>query len=79
MNMAFDAAGRLWITESREYPYPAPLDKKGRDAIKILSDFADDGRARKIVTFAEGLNIPIGLYPYQEGAIGFSIPQHLQL
>ncbi|MST01267.1 MAG: hypothetical protein EXS29_08165, partial [Pedosphaera sp.] len=23
MNMAFDAAGRLWITESREYPFAA--------------------------------------------------------
>ena len=74
MNMAFDGRGRLWITESREYPYPAPLNKKGRDAIKILSDFAEDGRARKIVTFAEELNIPIGLYPYQDGVIGFSIP-----
>src|SRR5215813_6433295 len=27
MNMAFDATGRLWVTTSREYPFPAPLDK----------------------------------------------------
>src|SRR5262245_19148418 len=27
MNMAFDARGRLWVTTSREYPFPAPLDK----------------------------------------------------
>jgi putative heme-binding domain-containing protein len=74
MNMAFDSKGRLWVSHSREYPYPAPLDNKGRDAIKILSDFGEDGRARKIVTFAEGLNIPIGLYPYRDGVIAFSIP-----
>src|SRR5882724_10673742 len=30
MNMAFDAAGRLWISQSREYPFPAPEDRKGR-------------------------------------------------
>src|SRR5690606_3833291 len=27
MNMAFDARGRLWISESTEYPYAAPLDR----------------------------------------------------
>src|SRR5213593_3919959 len=74
MNMAFDAQGRLWITQSREYPFPAPLDKPGRDMIKVLSGFDANGRARKISTFAEGLNIPIGLYPYKNGVIAFSIP-----
>jgi putative heme-binding domain-containing protein len=74
MNMAFDAEGRLWLTQSREYPYAAPLDKPGRDKIKILSDFHANGHARKVTTFAEGLNIPIGLYPYKNGVIAFSIP-----
>src|SRR6266568_4954722 len=74
MNMAFDAAGRLWITQSREYPFAAPLDKPGRDFVKILSDFDGTGRAHKVTTFAEGLNIPIGLYPYKNGVIAFSIP-----
>src|SRR5215475_5469821 len=58
MNMAFDAQGRLWITQSREYPYAAPLDKRGRDKIIVLSDFDASGHARKVTTFAEGLNIP---------------------
>src|SRR5438309_1650048 len=74
MNIAFYAHGRLWLTQSREYPYAAPLDKPGRDMIKVLSDFDQNGRARKVTTFAEGLNIPIGLYPYKDGVIGFSIP-----
>ncbi len=38
INLAFDAQGRLWLTQSREYPYAAPLDKPGRDMIKVLSD-----------------------------------------
>jgi len=76
MNMAFDAKGRLWLTQSREYPFPVlPVDKKGRDKIMVLEDFDPSGRARKITTFVEGLNIPIGLYPYQDGVIAFSIPK----
>lgn len=74
MNLAFDARGRLWITQSREYPFAAPTNQPGRDQIKILSDFDATGRAQKIQTFAEGLNIPIGLLPYRDGVIAFSIP-----
>src|SRR5262245_54092687 len=44
MNMAFDARGRLWLTQSREYPFPVlPVDKPGRDKILVLEDFAPDG------------------------------------
>jgi putative heme-binding domain-containing protein len=64
MNLAFDALGRLWVTESREYPFAAPLDKPARDSIRIFSDFDTTGRARRMTIFAEGLNIPIGLYPF---------------
>ena len=74
MNMAFDAKGRLWLTTSREYPFPAPLDKPARDSIKVLEDFDENGRARKVTTFADGLNIPIGIYPYKNGVIAWSIP-----
>jgi len=65
MNMAFDASGRLWITESREYPFAAKSDAEARDTIRILSDFDTNGRARKVTTFATNLNIPIGLYPFR--------------
>ena len=74
LNMAFDARGRLWVTTTLEYPYAAPLDRPGRDSIRVLEDTTGDGKADKIITFAEGLNIPIGLYPYQDGVICYSIP-----
>jgi len=32
------------------------------------------GRAIKVTAFADGLNIPAGVYPYKDGCIGFSIP-----
>lgn len=74
MNLAFDARGRLWMSGSTEYPYAAPLDKAGRDSIRVLEDTDGDGRADKVTTFADGLNVPIGLYPYRHGVIAFSIP-----
>jgi putative heme-binding domain-containing protein len=74
INIAFDASGRLWLTETIEYPFPAAAGK-GRDAVKILDDFGPDGKARKITTFADGLNIPIGVLPLgQDDALVYSIP-----
>jgi putative heme-binding domain-containing protein len=73
INLAFDAKGRLWVTCTIEYPFPA-AEGKGRDSVKVLSDFGPDGKARKIETFADGLNIPIGVLPYKDGAIVYSIP-----
>src|SRR5688572_1217857 len=63
MNIAFDARGRLWVTSTVEYPYPAAAGTTQRDKVVVLSDFGDDGRARKVETFVEGLNIPLGVLP----------------
>src|SRR5947209_475476 len=60
MNLAFDAQGRLWVTSSVEYPFPAQ-NRPGRDMIHILEDFASDGKARQITTFAKDLNIALGI------------------
>ncbi len=78
-NMAFDAAGRLWTTTSVEYPWAAPTNRMGRDRLMIFEDFGPDGRARKVTQFADGLNIPIGVYPFRNDdnhwkAVVWSIP-----
>ena len=79
MNMAFDATGRLWVSESREYPFPAKEGAELRDSIRIFSDFGPDGKARKMEIFADKLNIPIGLYPFRTAdghwkCVAWSIP-----
>ncbi len=74
MNLAFDERGRLWVSSTLEYPYPAPDDRPGRDTIKVLEDTTGDGRYDKLTTFADQLNIPTGLYPYRDGVIAWSIP-----
>jgi putative heme-binding domain-containing protein len=76
LNLAFDDRGRLWVTDTVEYPYPAAKGTKPRDSVKVLSDFQANGRAGKIETFADGLNIPIGLLPMPtaRAAIVHNIP-----
>ncbi len=57
--MAFDDRGRIWVTESFEYPRHEP--GPGRDRIKILEDTTGDGKIDSVKIFAEGLNIPSGI------------------
>jgi putative heme-binding domain-containing protein len=57
--MTFDERGRVWITESFEYPRLEP--GPGRDRVKVLEDTDGDGRMEKVTIFAEGLNIPSGI------------------
>ncbi len=77
LNLAFDDRGRLWVTSTVEYPYPAKEGTRPRDSVKILSNFRADGRAQKVETFADGLNIPIGLLPMPSAnaAIVHNIPR----
>lgn len=83
INMAFDSKGRLWVSSNFEYPFPVPKDRwdtttgktrGSRDRIQILEDTDGDGRADKVTTFADELNIPTGILPYGNGCIAWSIP-----
>jgi len=73
INMEFDHQGRLWVTQSTEYPIAAG-DSGGLDKISVLEDTNGDGKADKITDFAENLNIPIGILPVHDGVIAYSIP-----
>jgi putative membrane-bound dehydrogenase-like protein len=57
--MTFDERGRIWVTESVEYPRRSP--GPGQDRVKILEDTDGDGRVDKVSTFLDGLNIPSGV------------------
>lgn len=78
MNLAWDDRGRLWVTDTLEYPYPAKPGAKPRDTLRVLSDFDPvTGRARKVSTFADGLNIPIGVLPLPSGKTTRCIVYHI--
>jgi putative membrane-bound dehydrogenase-like protein len=57
--MTFDERGRIWVTESLEYPRSSA--GAGRDRIKLMEDTDGDGAMDKFTIFAEGLNIPSGI------------------
>jgi putative membrane-bound dehydrogenase-like protein len=57
--MTFDERGRIWITESIEYPRSSA--GPGNDRIKVLESTKGDGKYDKITVFVEGLNIPSGI------------------
>ncbi len=71
-NIQFDSQGRLWINSSLEYPYPAT--GPGRDRLSYMVDTNGDGVPDRIQTFAEGLNIPIGVASVHGSVIAYSIP-----
>lgn len=73
INIAFDAKGRLWVTQSFEYPFAA-TPGKGKDRLTILEDTDHDGKADKFIHFSDTLNIPIGIMPVNDGAVAYSIP-----
>lgn len=73
INMEFDERGRLWVTNTHEYPMPA-RGRAGGDHLTILEDTDGDGKADKFTHFEDTLNIPIGITPVHNGAIAYSIP-----
>jgi putative heme-binding domain-containing protein len=78
MNLSFDAKGRLWVTQSFEYPFPS-IGKTGTDKLTILEDTDGDGKADKFTVVNDSLNIPIGILPLADGAISFSVPNVYRL
>jgi putative membrane-bound dehydrogenase-like protein len=55
--LAWDARGRLWISETRDYPNEIQPEGQGRDQIKICEDTDGDGKADKFTVFADKLSI----------------------
>ncbi len=71
----WDARGRLWVVEMRDYPLG--IDGKGKPGgvIKILEDTDRDGRYDKATAFLEGLNYPTGVMPWRNGALIAAAPK----
>jgi putative membrane-bound dehydrogenase-like protein len=66
VHLAFDAKGRLWVVEMRDYPE----GNNGRGGcIKILEDTNGDAVMDKVTLFLDGLAWPNGVYPWRDGAV----------
>ena len=58
-SFTFDDQGRMWVTESVEYPRESA--GPGQDRIKIFESTHHDGNFDKVSIFADKLNIPCGV------------------
>ena len=74
INMTFDAKGRMWVTQSFEYPFPNAPGEHGTDRLTILEDTDHDGIADKFTEVSDTLNIPVGVLPVTGGFLNFSVP-----
>lgn len=79
INITFDAKGRMWVTQSFEYPFPTSPGSKSTDRLTILEDTDHDGKADRFTEVSDTLNIPIGILPLTDGALSFSIPNVYRL
>ena len=79
MNLTFDAKGRMWVSQSFEYPFPSPVGVKSTDRLTIVEDTDNDGKADKFTMVSDTMNIPIGILPTADGAISFSVPNVYKL
>lgn len=77
--VAWDADGRMFVAENRDYPIgPAPGQPPG-GAITRLDDTDGDGRMDRRTVFADGLSFPNGLTPWADGFIVTCAPDILFL
>ena len=70
----WDARGRLWVVEMRDYPLGIDGKNKPGGAVKLLEDLDGDGRYDKAATFLEDLPFPTGVFPWRNGVIICAAP-----
>ena len=80
IDMNWDEKGRLWVIETVDYPNTVRDEQGvGDDKIKILEDTDGDGKADKVIVFADQLNIPTSFSFYDGGIVVTQAPHFLFL
>ncbi|MFN0053444.1 MAG: PVC-type heme-binding CxxCH protein [Planctomycetales bacterium] len=69
VSMAFDADGRMYVVEMRDYPNGPQPGEPPLSRIKLLEDLDRDGRFETAHLFAEQLLFATGVQPWNGGVI----------
>jgi putative membrane-bound dehydrogenase-like protein len=77
--MAFDADGRLWVVEMRDYPNGPPPGQPPQGRIRILEDRDGDGFYEHSTVFADKLLFANGLMPWKGGVVVTAAPHIVYL
>src|SRR5437867_1953457 len=72
--MAFDADGRMYVVEMRDYPVEPEGTAAPLGRIRLLEDKDLDGYYEKATVFAEGLRYPTSVIPWKGGVLVASPP-----
>ncbi len=73
--LCFDAAGRMYVVEMRDYPYGLPPGNQPGGTVRLLEDTDRDGRADRSELFADTLSYPTSIAPYRDGVIVTAPPE----
>jgi putative membrane-bound dehydrogenase-like protein len=73
--IAWDARGRLWTAEMRDYPLGLNNDGTPGSEIRVLDDTDHDGIYDKATVFLEGLAFADGVMPWRNGALITCAPE----
>src|SRR5581483_12062142 len=61
--------GRVWVIENNTHQRPANYKGYESDRIRIFSDPGDDGKFRKITTFADGFKNAMSITLGRDGSV----------
>lgn len=77
--IAWDAAGRAYVAECRDYPYGVGENGAVGSTIRRLEDTDGDGRADRSTVFARDLSYATSVTPWRDGLIVIAAPEILHL
>ncbi len=67
--VAFDADGRMYVVEMRDYPIQPEGESTPLGRVKLLDDLDGDGYYETATVFAEGLQFPTSALPWRGGIL----------
>lgn len=77
--IAWDAAGRAFVAECRDYPYGVGENGRVGSTIRQLADTDGDGRADRSTVFARDLSYATSVTPWRDGVIVIAAPEIIYL
>jgi len=77
--LTFDAAGRMYVVEMRDYPYGFGPGRKPGGTIRLLEDTNHDGTADRSTLFAENLSFPTSICAWNGGVLVTCPPEIILL
>ena len=77
--VTFDADGRMYVVEMRDYPTQPEDESRPSGRVKLLEDLDGDGYYETATVFADGLQFPTSAVPWRGGILVTSPPDILFL